>query len=171
MSHAGMRRMGWLLLVSGLVNACGGHTPRPVSGAPHTSRPIVVTGEPETLRFSADLGVDLALMRRTPSGLYYRDSQIGKGALAEPGMRVRVAYQGWLADGRLFDASATGFAFALGRGSVIRGWDEGVVGMKAGGRRLLVIRPGLAYGRESPGGGIPPNATLIFDVRLVALSE
>lgn len=163
--------MGWLLLVAGLVTACSGHTPRPVSSASTPSQPFVVTGEPEALRFSPDLGVDLALMRRTPSGLYYRDSQIGKGTPAEPGKRVRVAYQGWLADGRLFDASATGFAFLLGRGAVIRGWDEGVVGMKIGGRRLLVVRPGLAYGRLSPGGDIPPNATLIFDVRLVALSE
>jgi FKBP-type peptidyl-prolyl cis-trans isomerase len=108
-------------------------------------------------------------MTRTASGLYYQDLLVGRGAVAMNWQRVRVAYTGWLADGVAFDQSPEGrpFSFILGRGQVIPGWDEGVSGMRVGGRRLLVIPPAMAYGRQSPGAGIPPNATLIFDVRLV----
>jgi FKBP-type peptidyl-prolyl cis-trans isomerase FkpA len=77
---------------------------------------------------------------------------------------------GWLADGRMFDSSVDGYEFVLGRKRVIPGWDEGIAGMKVGGRRLLVIPPPLAYGAMSPGGGIPPNATLVFEVRLLAVN-
>jgi FKBP-type peptidyl-prolyl cis-trans isomerase FkpA len=133
--------------------------------------PLRVSGKPETLTYAASLGVDLQLMTRTASGLYYRDSQLGRGTAAEAGSRVRVAYKGWLADGRMFDSSDDGYEFLLGRKRVISGWDEGVAGMKVGGRRVLVIPPSLAYGPMSPGGGIPPNATLVFDVRLLAVDQ
>lgn len=132
--------------------------------------PVLETsGQPEDLIYAPALGVDLARMTRTASGLYYQDLLVGRGAVATAGKRVHVGYAGWLADGALFDQSPAGrpYAFPLGQGRVIRGWDEGVSGMKVGGRRLLVIPPGLAYGRQSPGPGIPPNATLVFDVRLV----
>lgn len=132
--------------------------------------PVLETsGQPENLRYAPSLQVDLAQMTRTASGLYYRDILVGRGNAAQAGNRVRVAYAGWLADGSEFDRSPDGrpYAFLLGRGQVIPGWDEGVSGMRVGGRRLLVVPPGLAYGRQSPGPGIPPNATLVFDVRLV----
>jgi FKBP-type peptidyl-prolyl cis-trans isomerase len=130
------------------------------------------TGAPETLTYARELGVDLDSMTHTGSGLYYLDRTIGTGARAVPGKRVRVAYKGWLANGQLFDQSGEGDAieFELGAGRVIEGWDEGLDGMLVGGRRLLVIPPALAYGSESPGAGIPPNATLVFDVVLVGVS-
>ena len=127
-----------------------------------------VTGEPEMLQYAQQLNVPLARMTRTPSGLLYLDRQVGTGAVAENGKEVSVGYVGSLADGRVFDQSSPGspIQFELGQGQVIRGWDEGIAGMKVGGKRLLVIRPSLGYGDVSPGAGIPPNATLVFEVTL-----
>ena len=110
----------------------------------------------------------------TPSGLQYQDTVIGKGQVAAGGDRVSVHYTGWLyengAKGAKFDASrdrGETFEFRLGDGEVIRGWDEGVMGMRVGGKRTLVIPPEMAYGSRGAGGVIPPNATLVFDVELV----
>ena len=127
-----------------------------------------VAGEPEALKYADQLKVDLSEMTRTASGLYYFDRTIGSGAVAEPGKIVSVGYVGTLVDGVVFDRSATGqpIQFTLGEGEVILGWDEGIAGMKVGGRRQLVVRPSLAYGNDTPGAGIPPNATLVFDVTL-----
>ncbi|MEO8296067.1 MAG: FKBP-type peptidyl-prolyl cis-trans isomerase [Gemmatimonadota bacterium] len=126
------------------------------------------SGEPETLTYASELGVDLSKMTRTSSGLYYLDKQVGTGATAAAGNVVLVGYKGWLANGRLFDQSGEGdpIRFVLGSGRVIQGWDEGIEGMRVGGKRLLVIAPSLGYGAQSPGAGIPPNATLVFDVTL-----
>ena len=100
------------------------------------------------------------------------DLVVGTGAVAQAGNLVTVAYTGWLHDssradakGRQFDTSPS-FQFRLGAGQVIRGWDQGVAGMRVGGQRRLVIPPDLAYGSQSPGAGIPANATLVFDVTL-----
>jgi FKBP-type peptidyl-prolyl cis-trans isomerase len=126
-----------------------------------------VAGEPETLSYTDRLQVRLGSMTRTESGLYYQDRVTGTGATAEYGKVVSVGYVGSLADGRIFDQSrGAPIQFTLGEGEVILGWDEGIAGMKVGGRRLLVIRPSLAYGDASPGAGIPPNATLVFEVTL-----
>jgi FKBP-type peptidyl-prolyl cis-trans isomerase FkpA len=108
----------------------------------------------------------------TDSGLKYEDLQEGDGAAAENGQRVSVHYTGWLTDGSKFDSSLDRnqpFSFSLGRGMVIRGWDEGVAGMKVGGRRKLTIPPQLGYGAAGAGGVIPPNATLVFEVELLAV--
>ncbi|HZQ19761.1 MAG TPA: FKBP-type peptidyl-prolyl cis-trans isomerase [Terriglobales bacterium] len=108
----------------------------------------------------------------TPSGLKYWNIRQGTGAVAEAGKKVKVDYTGWLTNGKKFDSSvgAQPFEFTLGNHEVIKGWDEGIAGMKVGGRRQLRIPPDLAYGvNGTPGGPIPPNATLIFDVRLVAV--
>ena len=101
------------------------------------------------------------------------DLIVGTGALAQSGSRVTVAYTGWLHDSSRPDAKGTefqtnpSFAFTLGVGAVIRGWDQGVVGMRVGGQRRLVLPPDLAYGSNPPlGSPIPPNATLVFDVTL-----
>ena len=107
---------------------------------------------------------------KTPSGLEYWDIKVGTGAVAQSGHHVKVDYTGWLTDGKQFDSSVgTGkpFDFMLGAGQVIKGWDEGVAGMKVGGKRQLRIPPDLAYGPKGYPGAIPPNATLIFDVQLV----
>ena len=108
--------------------------------------------------------------RMTDTGLKIEDLVEGDGALAEAGQRVSVHYTGWLTDGNKFDSSvdrSQPFQFSLGRGMVIRGWDEGVAGMKVGGRRKLTIPPQLAYGEQGAGGVIPPNATLVFEVELL----
>jgi len=107
---------------------------------------------------------------KTPSGLEYWDIKVGTGAVAQAGHKVKVDYTGWLTDGKKFDSSVgTGrpFELMLGAGQVIKGWDEGIAGMKVGGKRQLRIPPDLAYGAKGYPGAIPPDATLIFDVQLL----
>ena len=118
-------------------------------------------------------------MPTTASGLQYDDSITGSGAEATAGQRVSVHYTGWLHDptaadqrGKKFDSSkdrGQPFDFHLGAGQVIRGWDEGVQGMQVGGTRVLRIPPELGYGSRGAGGVIPPNATLVFEVELLAV--
>lgn len=115
-------------------------------------------------------------MNTTPSGLQYEDVIEGAGAEAQAGQHVTVHYTGWLYNdgnkGAKFDSSKDRrdpFQFSLGAGMVIRGWDEGVQGMKVGGTRLLVIPAELGYGARGAGGVIPPNATLMFEVELLAV--
>jgi FKBP-type peptidyl-prolyl cis-trans isomerase FkpA len=120
-----------------------------------------------------------APMTTLPTGLQYEDTTLGTGAEATAGRRVRVHYTGWLYDptaknnrGRKFDSSkdrGQPFAFNLGAGEVIRGWDEGVAGMSVGGSRVLTIPPELGYGTRGAGGVIPPNATLVFEVDLLGV--
>ena len=116
-------------------------------------------------------------MHTLPSGLQYLDTQEGTGEVAQAGQYATVHYTGWLyqngEQGAKFDSSRDRndpFEFPLGAGHVIRGWDEGVQGMKVGGQRTLIIPPELGYGARGAGGVIPPNATLKFDVELLALS-
>jgi peptidylprolyl isomerase len=107
-----------------------------------------------------------------PDGLAYRDEIVGKGASPKPGDDVTVHYVGTLTNGKKFDSSldrGQPFTFTIGEGQVIKGWDEGVATMRVGGRRKLIIPPSLGYGAAGAGGVIPPNATLIFDVRLLAV--
>jgi FKBP-type peptidyl-prolyl cis-trans isomerase FkpA len=114
----------------------------------------------------------------TASGLIYEDKVVGSGDEAKAGHEVSVHYTGWLLfggeRGRKFDSSKDRnepFGFPLGAGHVIKGWDEGVQGMKVGGMRVLTIPPGLGYGARGAGGVIPPNATLIFEVELLAVEK
>ncbi len=109
--------------------------------------------------------------RTTPSGLRITDLVVGDGAEAIAGQTVSVNYRGTLANGTEFDSSygRGPFSFPLGGGRVIQGWDEGVAGMKVGGKRKLVIPPDLAYGDRGAGGVIPPNATLTFEVELLRI--
>ena len=116
-------------------------------------------------------------MITTNSGLQYIDTIVGDGEEARSGQSVTVHYTGWLynneTQGAKFDSSKDRrdpFVFSLGAGMVIKGWDEGVAGMKIGGARTLVIPPALGYGARGAGGVIPPNATLKFDVELLAAS-
>jgi len=121
-----------------------------------TSAPAKVTGD----------GV------KTASGLQYWDIKVGTGAEAKPGSKVTVHYTGWLTSGKKFDSSVDAgkpFPFTIGHGDVIKGWDEGVAGMKVGGKRQLRIPPDLGYGERGYPGVIPANATLIFDVELLAV--
>jgi FKBP-type peptidyl-prolyl cis-trans isomerase FkpA len=115
-------------------------------------------------------------MQTTPSGLQYEDTVAGQGATAQAGHQVSVHYTGWLYNdgvkGAKFDSSkdrGDAFDFPLGAGHVIKGWDEGVQGMRVGGTRVLVIPAALGYGARGAGGVIPPNATLMFEVDLLAV--
>ena len=112
-----------------------------------------------------------------PSGLQITDTKLGTGAEARKGQTVTVHYTGWLyqggQQGAKFDSSRDRnepFRFTLGAGMVIKGWDEGVAGMKVGGQRTLIIPPEMGYGARGAGGVIPPNATLKFDVELLGVS-
>lgn len=108
----------------------------------------------------------------TSSGLQYEDTREGTGPVAQSGQTVSVHYTGWLTDGKKFDSSKNRnqpFEFPLGAGRVIKGWDEGVQGMKVGGSRKLTIPANLGYGARGAGGVIPPNATLVFEVDLLKI--
>jgi FKBP-type peptidyl-prolyl cis-trans isomerase len=131
-----------------------------VSGRAQTdnSSPTKVTGKPKS----------------TFDGLQYWDITVGTGAAASSGKTVKVHYTGWLTNGKKFDSSVDRgqpFPFKVGAGQVIKGWDEGVAGMKVGGKRQLRIPPELGYGAQGAAGVIPPNATLIFDVELLDVSK
>ena len=131
--------------------------PAPAPAAPATPAPPAGGASPAT---------EISL----PSGLRYQDLAVGDGALAETGMSAAVHYTGWLTDGTKFDSSVDRgqpFSFRLGAGQVIRGWDEGVRGMRVGGKRKLTIPPDLGYGAAGSGRVIPPNATLVFEVELL----
>ena len=120
-----------------------------------------------------DIGETDIEMITTDSGLQYQDLVTGTGESAKEGDTVRVHYTGWLEDGTKFDSSldrGEPFEFPLGKGSVIMGWDEGVAGMKTGGKRKLTIPPELGYGDRGAGDVIPPGATLIFDVELLEIN-
>jgi len=124
---------------------------------PNTNAPTKVTGE----------GV------KTDSGLQYWDIKVGTGDEAKSGDKVKVHYTGWFTSGKKFDSSVDAqqpYSFTLGQGNVIKGWDEGVAGMKVGGKRQLRIPPALAYGEQGYKSIIPPNSTLIFDVQLLSVT-
>jgi len=126
------------------------------------------------IAFAPALGIDLAEMTRTPEGLYYAERVVGTGEEARLNSRVTLHYMGWYPDGSLFESSAAQGGpvdFTIGEGRVIRGWDVGIRGMRAGGRRILVIPPELAYGRRGIRGQVPGNATLVFEVHLVAVNR
>lgn len=128
--------------------------------------------DPEELDFAAVTGVSLAVMTKTDSGLYFQDLRTGSGPEAQDGDTLTVHYTGWLHDGTQFDSSVDRdqpFQFILGVGQVIQGWDQGVRGMRVGGKRKLVIPPDLGYG-PARNGPIPGNSTLVFDVELLAVN-
>ena len=145
-----------LTLSAALLAQTSSHKAAPAR-VPNTSAPTKVTGE----------GV------KTDSGLQYWDIKVGTGNEAKSGDKVKVHYTGWFTSGKKFDSSVDAqqpYTFTLGQGNVIKGWDEGVAGMKVGGKRQLRIPPELAYGEQGYKNIIPPNSTLIFDVQLLAVT-
>lgn len=139
---------------------------RPDSGAAEALTPAEISMDME---FADELGIDLDAMTRLPSGLYIEDVEEGSGLGARDGHVLTVRYTGRLTTGEIFDenSSSEGFSFQLGRQQVIRGWEQGIQGMRIGGKRRLVIPPSLAYGQRGFPGSIPPSATLVFDVELL----
>lgn len=142
-----------------------------IQTAKKDAKPIKATGEHKGMQ---------AKEQTSPSGLKWIDEVVGTGAEAAKGDMVEVNYTGWLSDngkkGKQFDSSVGAgrqpLGFPLGAGKVIKGWDEGVAGMKVGGKRELIIPPTLGYGANgTPGGPIPGNATLIFDVELLKVTK
>jgi FKBP-type peptidyl-prolyl cis-trans isomerase len=127
--------------------------------------------DPAQNTYAPALGVNLVAFNKKQSGLLYQDVTPGTGLVAIAGRKVKVHYTGWLPNGKEFDSSRRGdpIEFTLGQGQVIRGWDEGIDGIKVGGRRKLVIPGDLAYGAAGAPPDIPPNAVLVFDVELVSV--
>ncbi|NTX02262.1 FKBP-type peptidyl-prolyl cis-trans isomerase [Myxococcus sp. CA051A] len=129
-------------------------------------------GDPTKVTYAESLNVDLAAMTLLPSGLYLQDlGEPGAGDAATAGRRVYVHYTGWLPDGQKFDSSEgkSPLDFILGQGRVIDGWDQGIAGMRVGGKRRLVIPSSLAYGAEGSPGAIPSYSVLIFDTELIVV--
>ena len=154
-----MTKLCGLLLILSVVLAAqtSSHKATPAR-VPNTNAPTKVTGD----------GV------KTDSGLQYWDIKVGTGDEAKSGDKVKVHYTGWFTSGKKFDSSVDArqpYSFTLGQGNVIKGWDEGVAGMKVGGKRQLRIPPELAYGEQGYKNIVPPNSALIFDVQLLAVGE
>ena len=153
-----MRRLAFALFA--LVLASGCNNPE----ATHDPDLTKVT-------YAPSLHVDIGSMTKLPGGVYYQDEVVGSGTTAVNGKSLDVWYTGWLTDGTQFDSNISNgrgvFTFTLGAGQVIEGWDQGLVGMKVGGKRKLVIPPSLAYGAGGQG-AIPGNAVLVFEVQLSA---
>ena len=158
MGRSFLRRYGGATLVASvaavLMSACAGG-------------PAPVTDDIPASAISPSLGVDLTEYTRTPEGLFYKDMAIGEGAVADARSKVTVAYRGLIANGTQVDSS-TGLTFKMGSGQVIKGWQIGLQGMRAGGARILVIPPHLGYGWKEVG-AIPPNSILLFRVQLIAV--
>lgn len=126
-----------------------------------------VPSVPASDTYASALGVDLSTMTKVSDALYYKDITVGTGEEAVAGKMVNARYSGWLTDGRPFDSGT--YEFPLGAGRVIQGWDQGVAGMKVGGKRKLVIGSALAYGPEGSPPVIGPNKTLVFDVEVLSV--
>jgi len=122
--------------------------------------------EIENADFAQSLGIDLSRMTLKGAGVYFEDLELGTGDPVGIGTFVQVAYTGWLTDGSVFDAGS--FPFTVGTGQVVQGFDEGVEGMRLGGKRKVVIPPGLAYGNIGTG-SIPPGSILIFDIEVLTV--
>ena len=155
MTKSRMVAIAILVLAAGLYAQTPAH--KRVQVVPNTNAPTKVTGD----------GV------KTDSGLQYWDIKVGLGPFAKDGDHVKVHYTGWFTTGKKFDSSVDAhqpYSFTLGKGEVIKGWDEGIAGMKVGGKRQLRIPPELAYGDAGYKTIIPPNATLIFDVQLLSIA-
>jgi FKBP-type peptidyl-prolyl cis-trans isomerase FkpA len=149
-------------LVALLFIACGGGAAGPAATA--TSVPQPIAGDIERTDFNAALGVRLDQMVKRASGLYVQDLTMGTGTIAARGRTAVVRYTGWLASGKQFDDGEV--TVSLGSRKTIAAWEEGLLGMRVGGKRRLVVPPSLGYGARGAGDDIPPNSVLVFDMTL-----
>lgn len=155
-----MKRIVLLLAAALLVAGCAGSKGPSASGDAAAPAP------------AADAAAPKPKIHKLPSGLVYEDLVVGNGTMADPGLTVSVQYTGWLTNGTKFDSSSDHgrpYTFVLGTGAVIAGWDQGIKGMRLGGKRKLTIPPDMGYGAAGNGERIPPNSTLVFEVELVGV--
>jgi FKBP-type peptidyl-prolyl cis-trans isomerase FkpA len=160
----GLQRVLWGAVVAVAAGGCGQSTPSSVAGAPV---PQPVAGDIERTTFDPALGVHLEAMTKRASGMYVQDLTPGTGSVAIRGRTVVVHYAGWLPSGKQFDAGE--ISVTLGNNKTIAAWEEGLLGMRVGGKRRLVVPPNLAYGARGAGNDIPPNAVLVFDMEVTSV--
>jgi hypothetical protein len=153
-----------LLTVPLAADACGGSTS---SISTTASVPQPIAGDIERTTFDPALGVDLAGMTKRASGMYVQDLAAGTGSVATRGRTAVVHYTGWLPSGKQFDSGE--ISVTLGSNKTIAAWEEGLLGMRVGGKRRLVVPPNLGYGARGAGNDIPPNAVLVFDMELTSV--
>ncbi len=159
---------GVMLILSAVFN---GASQTAIAAELNSTSPVVQIAANPTEELK-NMDIDLSKATTTESGLQYIDEVVGEGAFPMEGEMVTVHYTGKLTNGKVFDSSVKRnepFSFVIGVGQVIKGWDEGVITMKPGGKRTLIIPPDLGYGSRGAGGVIPPDATLIFDVELLSI--
>jgi len=145
-----------------LFTACGGSASTPAAVTTTTPQPIA--GDVERTEFNPTLGVHLDQMVKRASGLYVQDLAMGTGTIALRGKTAVVRYTGWLPNGKRFDEGEV--TVNLGSRQTIPAWEEGLLGMRVGGKRRLVVPPNLGYGARGAGNDIPPNSVLVFDMTL-----
>ncbi len=143
----------WAITATVLLAGCGGDNDGPTGLGPDDP-------------FAPELGIDLASMTQTASGMFFADIVVGNGAEVVPGVKIVVDFTGWLKNGTVFDSGS--FPFTAGVGAAIPGFDEGVLNMRVGGIRKIVLPPNLAYGSRGTD-GIPGNATLIFEIEVTSV--
>jgi FKBP-type peptidyl-prolyl cis-trans isomerase FkpA len=167
-----MRLVALALLVGALSAGCKKSSSESASSTKTDATTTTTTAAPSA-EATTPSAAPSGAMHTTSSGVQIEDVQVGTGATAETGKAVSVLYTGRLTDGTKFDSSADRgnqpLEFTLGEGRVIKGWEDGIVGMKVGGKRKLTIPPALGYGERGFPGAIPPNATLVFDVELTGV--
>jgi len=152
------------LLLAGTLAACGGGS-SPAASA--TTVPQPIAGDVERTTFAPALNVHLDQMVKRASGLYVQDLTMGTGTFASRGRTAVLRYTGWRADGKQFDDGE--ITMTLGKAQTIAAWEEGVLGMRVGGKRRLVVPPNLGYGARGAGNDIPPNTVLVFDMTLTSI--
>ena len=145
-----------------LLAACGGGGSGPAAST--TTVPQPIAGDIEVTQFAPALNVHLDQMVKRASGLYVQDLTMGTGTFASRGRTAVVRYTGWRADGKQFDEGE--ITLTLGTNKTIAAWEEGLLGMRVGGKRRLVVPPNLGYGARGAGNDIPPNTVLVFDMTL-----
>jgi peptidylprolyl isomerase len=154
------------LSIAATLAACGGGGTS-ATAASTAPVPQALPGDVERTTFAPSLDIHLDAMARRPSGLYVQDLTPGTGAVATRGRSLIVRYTGWLPDGKQVDTGE--ITVELGTNKTIRAWEEGLLGMRVGGRRRLVVPPALAYGARGAGDAIPPNAVLVFEMEVLSV--